>query len=491
MLCLVALALGCSPATVGTSGDPPATTGGGDDGGDGGDDGGDDGGSGTDDTGEGGGDGPFSWDLHDEIESLIVVSWEQETAGTGYVEYSFDDGVWLQSPERSFSAGAETELLLGIPYETDVDIRLVQDGETSEAVSATTGDLPSRLPVPEYVSGDADQWWQDGNYIYTSISESESNWGGDRFWMLIMDRQARVVWAMLTPDDHWTLWTEVSRDGRSLMWDQITLYDWGATDPSMIHRMTIDGTITETIEADGHHHAWDELADGSFVWGAYVTSNEEWLQKRDSDGSVETLWKCSDYEVEQLGETATNCHSNSWWWHEESDTYLVSFPSSAGRVKDTVLHIDAEGNTLDSWGQLSDWEFADEANTFDYQHGVTFTPEGNLLVSTQLTRANEYYQSNYDTLAVREYELDYDNKIIRQVWAFGEDQEIAGNYAGEAHRLDNGNTLHNFGTGSRMREITAEGELVWDVKFPDGNTEGNGRLQGRSVFLSDLYDFAP
>jgi hypothetical protein len=227
------------------------------------------------------------------------------------------------------------------------------------------------------------------------------------------------------------------------------------------------------------------------VWGAYITSNEEWLQKRDSDGSVETLWKCSDYEVEQLGDTATNCHSNSWWWHEDSDTYLVSFPSSAGRVKDTVLHIDAEGNTLDSWGQLSDWEFADEANTFDYQHGVTFTPEGNLLVSTQLTGANEYYQSNYDTLAVREYELDYDNKIIRQVWAFGEDQEIAGNYAGEAHRLENGNTLHNFGTGSRMREITAEGELVWDVKFPDGNTEGNGRLQGRSVFLSDLYDFAP
>ncbi len=112
-------------------------------------------------------------------------------------------------------------------------------------------------------------------------------------------------------------------------------------------------------------------------------------------------------------------------------------------------------------------------------------------MSTQLTRDNPYYQSNYDTLAVREYELDYEEKILRQVWAFGEDEGIAGKYAGEAHRLINGNTLHNYGTGARLREITPDGELVWDVKFPGGNTDGNGRLQGRSVFITDLYDFAP
>jgi hypothetical protein len=81
--------------------------------------------------------------------------------------------------------------------------------------------------------------------------------------------------------------------------------------------------------------------------------------------------------------------------------------------------------------------------------------------------------------------------MLRQVWAYGEDQGIEGKYAGEAHRLENGNTLHNFGTGARMREITPDGDLVWDVKFPGGNTGGNGRLQGRSVFITDLYDFAP
>jgi len=433
----------------------------------------------------------LEWAVHDEIESLITVSWNQKQNTTGYIEYSFDEDEWHQAPTRSLTAGEESQLLLGIPYETDVEIRLVADGVTGVSVTATTGDLPEDLPIPEYVSGDAAQWWSDGKFVYTSINEDEYNWSGDRFLKVILDRQGRVVWALLTPVNRWTLWADLSNDGRYLMWDEMAVYDWTSNDPSMIHKMTIDGNVVASYEADGLHHAWDELADGSFIWGAAVTNSEEWLQRRHTDDTVETIWKCSDFEVEQLGHTASSCHSNSWWWHEETDTYLVSFPSSAGRVKDTVLHLDAEGNTLDTWGQLSDWTFEDEANTFDYQHGVTFTEEGTLLLSTQLTEDNPYYQRNDDTLAVREYEIDYKTQTLRQVWAFGEDQGIEGKYAGEAHRLENGNTLHNFGTGARMREITPEGQVVWDVKFPGGNTGGNGRLQGRSVFITDLYAFAP
>ena len=436
-------------------------------------------------------DGWIDWSLHTEIESLITLQWDQIGDATGHVEYSFDEGVWMQSPQRTFTSGIEEQLLLGIPYDTEVSIRLVRDGQTSEPIMATTGHLPSRLPKPEYVSGEPDLWWSDGRYLFTSINEDEQNWSGDRFWKVILDRQGRVVWALLTPEDRWTLWTDLSNDGQTLMWDEITIYDWGSSDPSMVHKMTIDGTIVESIEADGLHHAWDELADGSLVWGAVINNREEWLQRRHTDGTLETIWKCSDFEIEQLGGTAHSCHSNSWWWHEPSDTYLVSFPSSAGQVRDTVLHLDAEGHTLSTWGQLSDWSFEDPAHTFDYQHGVTFTESGILLLSTQLTSANTYYEPGYDTLAVREYELDYGAQIIRQVWGFGEDQGIAGKYAGEAHRLTNGNTLHNYGTGARMREITPDGQLVWDVKFPGGNTEGNGRLQGRSVFITDLYDFAP
>lgn len=86
---------------------------------------------------------------------------------------------------------------------------------------------------------------------------------------------------------------------------------------------------------------------------------------------------------------------------------------------------------------------------------------------------------------VREYELDDDAQTLRQTWSFGEEQGILQQYAGEAHRLPNGNTLHNFGTSPRVQENTPDGELAWDVDF------GGTRLIGRTVFLEDLYQLAP
>ncbi len=433
----------------------------------------------------------LSWSVDETIGTLITLSFSSPTATEAYALYSFDEGVWMQTPTRSFDAGPAELLILGVPYDHEVQIQLVTTEATASIVTAATASHPEGMPIPEYVSGDSTLWWADGDYVFTSINADEYNWSGDEFWKVILDRQGRVVWALMTPQPRWTLWVDVAGDGQTLMWDENTVYDFGSGDPSYVHKMTIDGAIVETIEADGLHHAWDELADGSVIWGAQINGNEEWLQRRHTDGSVETIWRCSDFEIEQLGQTASRCHSNSWWWHEATDTYLVSFPSSAGSVRDTVLHLDATGQTIDTWGYLSDWTFEDPTTTFSYQHGVTFTDTGTLLLSTQLTAINPYYEPGYDTLAVREYVLDHDSRVLREVWAFGEDQGIAGKYNGEAHRLPNGSTLHNYGTGARLREITADGELVWDVKFQGGNTEGNGRLQGRSVFLTDLYDFAP
>ena len=433
----------------------------------------------------------LSWRVHDTIGSLLYVSWEQAGEGSGHIEYSFEDDTWLSTPERTFTAGAQEELLLGIPYDTDVEIRLVTEAKTSEIIEAETEDHPSGLPLPEYVSGDAERWLPEGAYLYTSINGSTGGWTGGSYWKVILDRQARVVWALETPNNHWTIWTDVSYDGADLMWDESTVWSWGSSEESQVHRMKIDGTIAASYTTPGLHHAWDELADGTLIWGNIINSNEEWLDRMTPDGQTETVWKCSDFEIEMMGETGNSCHSNSWWWHEPSDTYIVSFPSSAGRVKDTVLHMDSAGVTLSTWGQLSDWSFADPATTFDYQHGVTFTDDGTLLVSTKLHESNPFYTPVLDTLAVREYTLDYETQTLTEVWSFGEDQGIAGDTAGEAHRLSNGNTLHNYGSGARTREIAADGTLVWDIKWSGGDSEGSGRLQGRSVFLEDLYDFAP
>lgn len=433
--------------------------------------------------------------LHGEIQSLVYVSWEQATAATAWVSYRFDGASWATTPAAVVSPGPVELLVLGVPYASDVTYRVVLDCGDDPVDAAEgairTGPLPASLPLPTVVVSDPAAWDPDDVYLYTSIAANTGGWTAGPFWKLIFDRAGRVVWAHETADSHWTIFTDVSRDGADLMFDDAVEWLWGTEGPGYVHRMKIDGTIVRSYETDGLHHAWVELADGTIAWGRRISQSEEWLELLRPDGSIETAWTCSAFELEQLGRTGTSCHSNSWYWHEPTNTFLVSFPSTAGLVRDTVLHLDASGNTLDTWGYVSDWLFDPADATFDYQHGVSFTDTGTLLLSTKLPDFHPLYDRSNDTLAVREYALDPATRTLTQVWAFGEDQGIAGDTAGEAHRLANGNTLHNFGSGARVREITAAGELVWDVSWPGGDTGGPGRLQGRSVFVQDWYAFAP
>ena len=100
--------------------------------------------------------------------------------------------------------------------------------------------------------------------------------------------------------------------------------------------------------------------------------------------------------------------------------------------------------------------------------------------------ASSHVSARSDEGVVREYELDEDAGVLREIWSYGEGDGIDADNAGEAHRLANGNTLHNTGTTPRLREITPEpSEVVWDLSW-----EGS-KLLGRTVFLEDLYILSP
>jgi hypothetical protein len=86
---------------------------------------------------------------------------------------------------------------------------------------------------------------------------------------------------------------------------------------------------------------------------------------------------------------------------------------------------------------------------------------------------------------VREYAIDDVAKTLRQVWSWKDGRGTRTLYAGEAHRLPNGNTLVNYGTTPLIREVTSEGDIVWEIGWSEQS------FVGRSVFLDDLYPFAP
>jgi len=420
--------------------------------------------------------------IHDEIGSLVTVSWTQLEEAQGYVEYRWDDA-WHQTPTATLAAGEQEVLLLGIPFERSVEYRLVNDlgdGPLATGVGVfETDPLPDGMPEPEVREADPTRWEPTCPYLLGSLNEHKGGWEGGDFWKFIIDRDGEVVWALLTPESHWSIYLRASRDGRDILWDESTFwsgFDFGQA--SRVHRMKIDGTVVESVATPGLHHAFTELADGSLVWGSGLQGDYETLERRDPSGEQRTIWDCETFYADHAIEPEFQsyaCNSNGLFWHEPDDTFLYSFWTNS-----FVVEVDhATGDTLHIWGPVHDsWAFDPPEATLRFPHGPTYTDDGTFLISTQ--------RSDFpDEGVVREFALDEAHETLREIWSFGTGEGIPVDSAGEAHRLPGGNTLHNAGTTAQVREITPGGDVVWTVDF-------NGpRLLGRTICLEDLYAFLP
>jgi hypothetical protein len=147
---------------------------------------------------------------------------------------------------------------------------------------------------------------------------------------------------------------------------------------------------------------------------------------------------------------------------------------------ESLVEIDATTGVAERWFGHVDgsWAFDPPSSAFWWQHGGHWTDAGTLLTSSYLTQSG-------DEIVVREYEVDEANQTLREIATLGQGLGVFGAFMGEAHRLPNGNTLHNTGSDSRLREFTPDGTVVWELDWP-----GNNEI-GRSTPISDLWMLAP
>jgi len=432
----------------------------------------DDDSGGADDDDSGGAGDPIeniTWQVHGTIGSLIVVSWEQLASAAVHLEFRVDDD-WLVSPTRELDAGDQDELLLGVPYDHDVTFRIVADRDgdlwTSEEYGAHTGEAPQGVFVASLLESDATQWEPTLQYVLAVVS-----W--NRGWTLIIDRQARLVWATVTTQEFTSLYSRPSYDGTDILVDlnsYWTQYDNGAA--SQIQRMKIDGTVVETYDTPGLHHPFVELADGTLVWGA-AQGYMETVEKLTPEGEQESLWSCQDFH-DEIGVTHY-CQSNTLFWNEADDTFLLSLYSD-----ETIVEFDhTTGETVRYFGHMpGSWTFDPPGSAFHWQHGGHYTDAGTLITSSHVT-------GDSDECVVREYSLNEPDETLYEVWSYGVGLGVEADVMGEVHRLPAGNTLHNYGSGGRLKEVLPDGTVVWDVLW-----EGHLEL-GRTTPLQGLYELAP
>ncbi|MCK6503612.1 hypothetical protein L6R53_09470 [Myxococcota bacterium] len=460
----------------GTTGDGGGTADGGGTTGDGGgtaDGGGTTGDGGGDGGGEGDGGTPWvvydtvqatdlAWAADEDVGSVLRVQWSQLSPAHAWVEFSSDGATWSASPRVVVETGAAAALVLGLPYDTALTLRVVNDfGEGplfTDPVEARTGPLPEGAPTAWVSAAETSGWDPTLRYLWTSVR------GLGQTWLVIVDRQGDLVWVRPQPDSIQTYWTSVTRAGDALLWDDTDFFG----DDDRVVEAAIDGTVLHTYDTPHLHHAFAELEDGAIAWQAWPDDGVETIEQVDLDGSTQRLFEAPE-----------GWHTNALWWDEASDSLLSSYYSHH-----SIQQIDRPtGEVLATWGQEGDWTFSPSDSRFWFQHGVSLTADGTLLLSCHIAEDS-------DEAVVREYRLDEAGAALEQVWTVGAGEGIEAAYYGEALRLPGGNTLRNYGSNARVREVDPTGAVVWELEWRDALGDP-AALVGHMAPLEDLYALAP
>lgn len=409
--------------------------------------------------------------------TLVIVSFTQEQPASVHIAFTFDGQTRL-TPVRELSLGPHEEILLGIPYQTEVSYEIIS--ETAREVTrigpltAKTGAMPPSMPISALVQADSLRYDPTMAYTLVSATDAGSYGFGERWWALVVDRQGRIVWAHQASLGSALMQPLLDIDGDALLLDDNSF--WGSLDEgadSRVLEMRLDGVIEQIWETPGLHHPYTRLPDGRIVYGAIVagtSAQEEEIVAVDSAGGRQIVFACRDW-LDSIGASSETCGANSITYDEPSDALLTTWFTF-----EAVVEITLATGTVPRWfGHVSDGYTADPPSATPwYPHGAVMTDAGTLLLSTHAAEDDL-------TLVAREYTIDDGADTLHQVWSTGEGSGVMGRQLGEADRLPGGGTLHNFGTTPLLREYAPNGDVVWEVSFDSG-------ALGRSTPLpDDLY----
>jgi hypothetical protein len=416
-----------------------------------------------------------SAEVHPEVGSLFVVSWDQSAEADVRVDYQVGAEGWQSTPVRARGPGAHQQIVAGVPYETEVSWRVVATDAFGETVTADatieTGDRPDFLPVATVNTYDAAGVDPTSPFTLLSVPALDGGFGGAWF-VMVVDRLGRPVWARRSQAGRMSMHPRLSYDGTAILHDQNSFWTTFDSSGGTVEKLRLDGSLVHTWTTPGLHHPHQEMPDGSLAYGAFVGFYDESLAITAPDDSISYLWSCDDWSAD-IG-ASTGCASNTLNYDEATDTFLFSF-----WTHETVVQIDRKGNALRWFGHApGSYAFDPVESTFWFQHGAHLTEQGTLLISTHQE------EENYG-LVTREYTIDEAGERLVEVWNAGIDEGVLGYQMGDAYRTPGGHTQQSYGTQARVREYASDGTVVWDLAYTQVSHIG------RVTPIADLYALVP
>lgn len=421
--------------------------------------------------------------VNDSAATVVELRWSTEQEGRSWVEFGTSEEYGLSSPPSSVAGTEHHVPLYGLPPLSEVHYRAVTeiDGEQLVVTGQTeTLGLPARLPDVT-VTNHAPELLSDEPYMMGLMVGSMSA-------IFVVDREGNVVWyrelqssviegAPVFGDVQFAL------DGNDLIYNRFTANIDDPDDLNAIFRVSLLGEILDSRAVPLHHHAFTQLGEGRY---AYLAADVREYQLPEAekpepivgdaivivepDGSsreVFNTWddwdgevSVSDSAVPFFGDIPDWTHGNGLFHYPEDDSFLMS----AGYAR-VVLEIDGEtGEVLRSFGDGADIPVAEGSPPFNFHHDAHWLDNGHLLMTSRYLPDE---QDPSDTVIIG-VEYDLDGGELHEVWSYGKDQGIESIAEGQARRLANGNTMINWGFSGICREVTPEGELVWEMEASFG-----------------------
>ena len=247
----------------------------------------------------------------------------------------------------------------------------------------------------------------------------------------------------------------------------------------------IDPYTAEIVwEWSARHHIVQDFDAGKSNYGA-VADHPELLDinltRLDQDGTVSADWthvNAMDYNaaLDQIL-LSSNYHSEIWII-DHSTTPREAEGHKGGRYG-------KGGDLLYRWGRPENYDRGDaESRQLFHQHNVHWIKDGlpgagNVLVFNNGHREDRPYSTviEIDTGADEDgsYPILADGSYgpAGPVWIYDPEppERFLSHFISGAQRLPNGNTLVNQGSGAKLREVTSDGEIVWEYLY-ENEAEG-------------------
>lgn len=438
------------------------------------------------DAGSLGGDFVVESGLNDAVSTVVEVSWTTDRPGVSWVEFGTDTSYGHATPLDTTPHTEHDFRLLGMPALTDVYYRAVTEIDGVEYATTgvvSTGNTPPDFPGLSVEVLDADRMSDEPYLLGVATGMSGI--------LFAIDRTGSAVWYLqndprVVPEGD-VLQSVAVTDGNGLLYGAFTT-DFDNVQGVLVHSDAL-GNVIEKFDAPYAHHQVSELPDGTMTWlssdirtwsdgtGTWKVMGDQ-IVERDADGKVRVVFDTWDWQQPRVhgrwneapAGYADWTHANSFSYDESTDTYVLSL----GFVS-TILVIDRKtGDVVREYGR--DGTFVDpESTPFNFQHDVNLTADGHFLMAS--------YNADLSEIFAIEYSIDPTTGILHEEWSHGMGEGLQSFAGGQATRMDNGNVLFGAGTAGILREVTPDGEVVWQM------TSDLGQAFCKMTGMWDFYTF--